>query len=217
MNHAHCLWQTLKQFTTSTVKFRRNVTAIWHINAFKQTSPTLFAVGILTIKFYTRDQRNEEVPHFQRHAAWSVVIAFGSLGHRSDSKDASQPKVSRKTLQLFNPTSQTLSRTAAARNIKVRTLRHPVSCTTSHMLCFVLTLTFVSPPPEKSASLLSRIFRRSCRSTKKIESYSAQFPPREWFNSKAVHLQSVGTQTLDHHVRLPLELQCRIVQQITLV
>ena len=53
---------------------------------------------------------------------------------------------------------------------------------------------------EKSASLLSRIFRRSCRTSKKIESFSAQFPPREWFNSKAVHLQSVGTQTLDHHV-----------------
>lgn len=55
---------------------------------------------------------------------------------------------------------------------------------------------------EKSASLLSRLFRRSCRSSKKIETFSAQFPPREWFNSKAVHLQSVGTQTLDHHVSL---------------
>lgn len=54
---------------------------------------------------------------------------------------------------------------------------------------------------EKSASLLSRIFRRSCRnSSKKIESYSAQFPPREWFNSKAVHLVNAGTQTIDHHV-----------------
>lgn len=176
----------------------------------------LFAVGILTIKFYTRDQRNEEVPHFQRHAAWSVVIAFGSLGQQNDFKDASQPKVSQKILQLFNPTSQTSSLTAAARNIKVRTLRHPVSCAILRQLWFVLILVFISLT-EKSASLLSRIFRRSCRSTKKIESYSAQFPPREWFNSKAVHLQSVGTQTLDHHVRLPLELQCRIVQQITLV
>ncbi|KAL7051767.1 hypothetical protein ACKWTF_004609 [Chironomus riparius] len=53
---------------------------------------------------------------------------------------------------------------------------------------------------EKSASLLSRIFRRSCRTPgKKIETFSAQFPPREWFNSKAVHLINVGTQTLDHH------------------
>ncbi|CRL06628.1 CLUMA_CG019448, isoform A [Clunio marinus] len=56
-----------------------------------------------------------------------------------------------------------------------------------------------SSSPKKSASLLSRIFRRSCRSSKKLETFSAQFPPREWFNSKAVHLQSVGTQTLDHN------------------
>lgn len=54
---------------------------------------------------------------------------------------------------------------------------------------------------EKSASLLSRIFRRSCRNpSKKIETFSAQFPPREWFNSKAVHLVNVGTQTIDHNV-----------------
>lgn len=56
-----------------------------------------------------------------------------------------------------------------------------------------------SSSPKKSASLLSRLFRRSCRASKKIETFSAQFPPREWFNSKTVHLQSVGTQTLDHN------------------
>lgn len=55
---------------------------------------------------------------------------------------------------------------------------------------------------EKSASLLSRIFRRSGRNNnKKIETYSGQFPPHEWFNSKAVHLHSIGTQT-DEHVSL---------------
>lgn len=62
---------------------------------------------------------------------------------------------------------------------------------------------------EKSASLLSRIFRRSCRNpSKKIESYSGQFPPREWFNSKAVHLVNVGTQTIDHHVSYFFHLKC---------
>uniref|UniRef100_A0AAG5DCB5 Winged helix Storkhead-box1 domain-containing protein n=1 Tax=Anopheles atroparvus TaxID=41427 RepID=A0AAG5DCB5_ANOAO len=65
-----------------------------------------------------------------------------------------------------------------------------------------------SPPstidPKKHASsqsLLSRIFRRSTRSkskTKQIETYSAQFPPPEWFNSKTTHLHSVGTQTTDY-------------------
>lgn len=56
----------------------------------------------------------------------------------------------------------------------------------------------LSASPEK-ASLLSRLFRRSGRSKQRqIETFSAQFPPPEWFNSKAVHLHSVGTQTADH-------------------
>lgn len=51
---------------------------------------------------------------------------------------------------------------------------------------------------EKSASLLSRLFRRSGRSKQKnLQTYSGQFPPAEWFNSKAVHLHSIGTQTED--------------------
>uniref|UniRef100_A0A1I8NSW3 Winged helix Storkhead-box1 domain-containing protein n=1 Tax=Stomoxys calcitrans TaxID=35570 RepID=A0A1I8NSW3_STOCA len=51
----------------------------------------------------------------------------------------------------------------------------------------------------KKGSLLSRLFRRSGRNkTRQLETYSAQFPPAEWFNSKAVHLHSVGTQTQDH-------------------
>ncbi|KAJ6643081.1 Storkhead-box protein 1 [Pseudolycoriella hygida] len=48
----------------------------------------------------------------------------------------------------------------------------------------------------KKASLLSRLFRRSGRSKQRqIETFSDQFPPAEWFNSKAVHLHSIGTQT----------------------
>lgn len=51
----------------------------------------------------------------------------------------------------------------------------------------------------EKTSLLSRLFRRSGRSKQRhIQTYSAQFPPAEWFNSKAVHLHSVGTQTLEH-------------------
>lgn len=51
----------------------------------------------------------------------------------------------------------------------------------------------------EKGSLLSRLFRRSGRNkTRQLETYSAQFPPAEWFNSKAVHLHSVGTQTQDH-------------------
>ncbi|KAI8126174.1 Storkhead-box protein 1 [Lucilia cuprina] len=51
----------------------------------------------------------------------------------------------------------------------------------------------------KKGSLLSRLFRRSGRNkARQLETYSGQFPPAEWFNSKAVHLHSVGTQTQDH-------------------
>ncbi|XP_062542868.1 putative uncharacterized protein DDB_G0282133 [Armigeres subalbatus] len=58
-----------------------------------------------------------------------------------------------------------------------------------------------------SQSLLSRIFRRSTRSkskSKQVETYSAQFPPPEWFNSKTTHLHSVGTQTTDY-VDIPIK------------
>lgn len=47
----------------------------------------------------------------------------------------------------------------------------------------------------KKESLLSRIFRRSKRSHCRIKTFSAQFPPAEWFNSRAIHLHSIGTQT----------------------
>ncbi|RZF39779.1 hypothetical protein LSTR_LSTR003440 [Laodelphax striatellus] len=57
-------------------------------------------------------------------------------------------------------------------------------------------------PPKKHLSLLSRIFRRSKRrlvgsaaSRAPLSTFSAQFPPTEWFNSRVVHLHSVGTQT----------------------
>lgn len=62
----------------------------------------------------------------------------------------------------------------------------------------LLTKTIVLRFHPEKASLLSRLFRRSGRSKQRqIETYSAQFPPAEWFNSKAVHLHSVGTQTSD--------------------
>lgn len=67
----------------------------------------------------------------------------------------------------------------------------------------MLNREFVFAFRTEKASLLSRLFRRSGRSKQRqIETFSAQFPPPEWFNSKAVHLHSVGTQTADH-VRQP--------------
>ncbi|XP_066258108.1 storkhead-box protein 1 isoform X1 [Euwallacea similis] len=52
-----------------------------------------------------------------------------------------------------------------------------------------------STPTPKKESLLSRLFRRSKRSQCQIGTFGPHFPPTEWFNSKAVHLHSVGTQT----------------------
>ena len=74
------------------------------------------------------------------------------------------------------------------------------SITTMQIMTFSLVLFFnhLTLLSEK-ASLLSRLFRRSGRSKQRqIETFSAQFPPAEWFNSKAVHLHSIGTQTADH-------------------
>lgn len=50
-------------------------------------------------------------------------------------------------------------------------------------------------PTPKKESLLTRLFRRSKRSQCHIGTFGSQFPPSEWFNSKAVHLHNVGTQT----------------------
>ncbi|CAG2057063.1 unnamed protein product, partial [Timema podura] len=54
---------------------------------------------------------------------------------------------------------------------------------------------------EKKTSLLSRLFRRSGRKRglsappAPLVTFSAQFPPTEWFNPRVVHLHSIGTQT----------------------
>lgn len=48
---------------------------------------------------------------------------------------------------------------------------------------------------SNKASLFSRIFRKSKRSQQSQKGISDKSHPIEWFNSKAVHLLSVGTQT----------------------
>ena len=56
---------------------------------------------------------------------------------------------------------------------------------------------------SEKMSLLSRLFRRSGRKQRGLSAppvalatFSAQFPPAEWFNQRVVHLHSIGTQTL---------------------
>lgn len=51
--------------------------------------------------------------------------------------------------------------------------------------------------PTKKIGLLSRLFRRSTRrkGAPLMGTFSAQYPPTEWFNPRVVHLHSVATQT----------------------
>nr|CAD7442093.1 unnamed protein product [Timema bartmani] len=55
----------------------------------------------------------------------------------------------------------------------------------------------------EKTSLLSRLFRRSGRKRglsappAPLVTFSAQFPPTEWFNPRVVHLHSIGTQTME--------------------
>ncbi|KAL0266853.1 UNVERIFIED_CONTAM: hypothetical protein PYX00_009289 [Menopon gallinae] len=56
------------------------------------------------------------------------------------------------------------------------------------------------PISTKKTSLLARLFRRSGRkrglsAPPRIHTFSAQFPPAEWFNPKVIHMHCVGTQT----------------------
>lgn len=91
-----------------------------------------------------------------------------------------------------------VARTVAARNIKALTHRHQVNIQVFLRDLLGYSRKFALNSTSEKASLLSRLFRRSGRSKQRqIETYSAQFPPAEWFNSKAVHLHSVGTQTSD--------------------
>lgn len=62
-----------------------------------------------------------------------------------------------------------------------------------------LTIFFYGVVSEKT-SLLARLFRRSGRkrglsAPPTIHTFSAQFPPAEWFNPKVIHMHCVGTQT----------------------
>lgn len=94
-------------------------------------------------------------------------------------------------------------RTVAVQNIKALIHRRQVSTQARTFFLKKINDIIISDginhsPNAEKASLLSRLFRRSGRSKQRqIETYSAQFPPAEWFNSKAVHLHSVGTQTSD--------------------
>ncbi|XP_050676196.1 probable cyclin-dependent serine/threonine-protein kinase DDB_G0292550 [Leptidea sinapis] len=110
---------------------------------------------------------------------------------RSASFPAPRSLDRRHSLRIFGSSSKYLQRCASTRS-----LHHKHANTTDSSSSTDYPPSVESASPKK-VSLLSRLFRRSGRSkqTRATSTFSAQFPPTEWFNSKAVHLHCVATQT----------------------
>ncbi|CAB3243441.1 unnamed protein product [Arctia plantaginis] len=110
---------------------------------------------------------------------------------RSASFPAPRSLERRNSLRIFGSSSKYLQRCASTRS-----LHHKNANTTDSSSSTDYPPSVESASPKK-VSLLSRLFRRSGRSkqTRTMSTFSAQFPPTEWFNSKAVHLHCVATQT----------------------
>ncbi|XP_013177999.1 PREDICTED: probable serine/threonine-protein kinase ndrD [Papilio xuthus] len=110
---------------------------------------------------------------------------------RSASFPAPRSLDRRHSLRIFGSSSKYLQRCASTRS-----LHHKNVNTTDSSSSTDYPPSVESASPKK-ASLLSRLFRRSGRSkaARAMSTFSAQFPPADWFNSKAVHLHCVATQT----------------------
>ncbi|RZC35269.1 hypothetical protein BDFB_002541, partial [Asbolus verrucosus] len=113
------------------------------------------------------------------------IIYPRSSKHRTSSFSVPRSPDRRGSFRLWR-SSRRLRRSASTRTLA----KHYVDTTSSST-----ETSSPSTPSPKKESLLSRLFRKTKRSQCQINSFSAQFPPTEWFNSKAVHLHSIGTQT----------------------
>lgn len=146
------------------------------------------------IRLYIRVRPSDAAHHFRRRAAWNAGTVCGSLAHLSACNAAPRPAACPKPMPR-----RSTRRTVAARNTKAQIRHPPVSSGTATTEKDILYLRDYILTFAEKGSLLSRLFRRSGRAKQRqIETYSAQFPPAEWFNTRAVHLHSVGTQTADH-------------------
>ncbi|XP_067000816.2 uncharacterized protein ko [Anabrus simplex] len=104
----------------------------------------------------------------------------------------------RHSLRLFGSSkrlSSSLSRCGSLRHIPNKNLLQSDSSSSTEDPAVI-----AEHHSPKKVSLLSRIFRRSNRkrgssAPPPLATFSAQFPPTEWFNPRVVHLHSVGTQT----------------------
>ncbi|KDR07223.1 hypothetical protein L798_03274 [Zootermopsis nevadensis] len=131
-------------------------------------------------------------------------IMYARMTKRSSSFPVPGRLERRHSLRLFGSSkrlSSSLTRCGSMRHIGKK---HLLGSDSSSSTEYPSTDCSNGQLPAKKTSLLSRLFRRSGRKQRgssappaALATFSAQFPPVEWFNQRVVHLHSVGTQTLN--------------------
>ncbi|PSN50140.1 hypothetical protein C0J52_15094 [Blattella germanica] len=129
-------------------------------------------------------------------------VLYPRVTKRSSSFPLSGRLERRHSLRLFGSSkrlSSSLTRCGSMRHISNK---HLLGSDSSSSTEYPSTDCSHGQLPGKKASLLSRLFRKSGRKQRgssappaSLATFSAQFPPAEWFNQRVVHLHSVGTQT----------------------
>lgn len=164
-----------------------------------------------TTKSCTVVQTNAAALRSQHHARWTEDIRSGSSAPAANTCSGVRPPVvciTSMQIRLIAPRppithrALNLHRLVSYLNQVYLLIAVNVSFeifTISKSLIFFRSYLVLNMFPliSEKVSLLSRLFRRSGRSkqTRAMSTFSAQFPPTEWFNSKAVHLHCVATQT----------------------
>ncbi|XP_060517690.1 storkhead-box protein 2 isoform X2 [Cylas formicarius] len=138
----------------------------------------------------------------------SDKILYPRTKRRSSSFPAPRSPDRRGSFRLWN-SNRRLRRSASTRTIHKQQHYVDTSSSTEY------PNSGDSTPTPRKESLLSRLFRRSKRSQCHIATFGGQFPPTEWFNTKTVHLHSVGTQTCNEKdtgldIEAYLETSCRV-------
>nr|CAD7266017.1 unnamed protein product [Timema shepardi] len=130
-------------------------------------------------------------------------IMYARITKRSSSFPISGHIERRHSLRLFGSSKRLSSSLTRYGSMKHISNKHSVPLTSDHASSTEDYNTECNHGKnvEKKTSLLSRLFRRSGRKRglsappAPLVTFSAQFPPTEWFNPRVVHLHSIGTQT----------------------
>nr|CAD7201519.1 unnamed protein product [Timema douglasi] len=130
-------------------------------------------------------------------------IMYARITKRSSSFPISGHIERRHSLRLFGSSKRLSSSLTRCGSMKHISNKHSVPLTSDHASSTEDYNTECNHGKnvEKKTSLFSRLFRRSGRKRglsappAPLVTFSAQFPPTEWFNPRVVHLHSIGTQT----------------------